>query len=167
MLMSLHKQQAARASSPLVSTSSSIPSSPSLSHQQSNQTHGQSRQHPLSLFGLLQQQSMSYPPSQQLPQQQPLYQPGPLQQQPSAHAASQSHPQATAGSGRTSHQTAPTPLDPNFQTLPEAERVKLLHQWLLAVKPNLQPLEVPQTQPHTLPQVSLGNSSCVCTHMLS
>ena len=164
--MSLHKQQAARASSPIVSRSSSIPSSLFLLHQQGKNTHGQSRQHPLSPSGLRQQQSTSYPLSQQLPQQQPLHQLGLSQQQPPASVASQPQSQATSGSGQTSHQTVPLPLDANIQMLPEADRVKLLRQWLLAKKPNLQPLELPHTQVSTLPEVSPGISSSVYMRMI-
>lgn len=155
--MSLHKQQAARASSPAVPGS---PYSPSLSRQQSNHSGGQSRQHPLSPFGLPQQQSTPHPLSQQLPQQQPLHQPGKAQQQAPAGTARQSQLQGQ-GSGQASQQTLISPLNPKFQLLPEAERLKVLRQYLLAQKPSLQPLEVPQPQPHTSHEVSYGNSSCV------
>lgn len=152
--MSLHKQQAARASSPAVPGS---PYSPSLSRQQSNHSGGQSRQHPTSPFGLPQQQSISNPLSQQLPQQQPLHQQVLLQQ---ARTVSQSQLQGQ-GLGQAPQQALLSPLDPKFQLLPEAERLKVLRHYLLAQKPSLQPLEVPQAQPHTSPEVSPGHSSCV------
>lgn len=148
--MSLHKQQAARPGSP------SRPYSPSLPHQ-----HGTPYVHSrLSPFGLPQQQNAPYSLGQQLPRQQPLHQLGPSQQQ-HLQATGQLQQQTAAGSRPASQQNVLSPFDSKFQALPEGERVKVLHRFLRAVKPNLQPLEAPQPQAHTSPEVSLDSHSCI------
>ena len=142
VLMSLHKQQQA-----VRSRSPSIPRSLSIPRQRGSYPSGQSKQHSISPFHQSQQQQQ---------QQQ--------QQQATSQMLNPPQQQGAQQAGSASQQDVISPLDPKFQALPEAKRVELLYQFLLAKKPNLQPLEVAQGQEGTSIEV------CACSgrpdHML-
>lgn len=90
--------------------------SPSLPHQQP------------ALSGHTSSPTLSLLPGQA--QQEAMQQPGQAQQ--------------SGYQSRRSQQVAISPLDPAFRLLTDAEKTKRLREFLLGVKPNLQPLDVNQ-----------------------
>ena len=162
VLMALHKQQAVESRSTSLSGSPSDPHSPPLSHQQANTPFGHSHQQFASPLGrperqpapdALQHTQQQQKQSQKQPQKQPQRQPQKQQQQQ----------QAAHQSGEASQRSVMSPLDHRFPTLPETEKVKLLHKYLLANKPHLQPLEVPPTQELNFPEVRLNADTVLFT----
>ena len=79
------------------------------------------------------------------------------QQQATSYVLSQPQQQGAQQSGSASQQNVTSPFDPQFQALPEAKRVELLYHFLLAKKPNLQPLEVARGQEGTSAEVCSCN----------
>ncbi|KAL0051035.1 hypothetical protein WJX82_000961 [Trebouxia sp. C0006] len=148
LLMAMHQQQAALRTASL-SRSPSLPRSPSLSQQQL---------------------VMSSQPFQQLSSQMSM---NTAQQ----HVAPQSSQAQQAGSQPSRLQPpATSPLDPAFRLLSDEEKSKRLRQFLLGVKPNLQPLSLDQLLPAGHVQLSaqsmydrkqlVGSYNWLCSKLL-
>ena len=84
--------------------------------------------------------SPSLPRSASLPQQQPVHQPS----QPQQQAAPQSSQQEQGQQAGRLQQAGCSPLDPAFKLLPDAEKNRRMREFLLGVKPNLQPVDLNQ-----------------------
>ena len=83
------------------------------------------------------------------------------------HVAPQSSQAQQAGSQPSRLQPpATSPLDPAFRLLSDEEKSKRLRQFLLGVKPNLQPLSLDQLLPAGHVQLSAQVKSCYLRSLL-